>query len=84
MENPGISVGDVVQIDPEHDPVFGACLLTVSEIKSWGVQGYVQLPKHPAAVQAYYRVPFENIARIGVAEWSMAHHGDDEAQGVTG
>ena len=81
MENQGISVGDVVQIDPEHDPVFGACLLIVTEVKGWGVQGYVQLPKHPAAVQAFYRVPFEKIARIGVAEWMLAHHSSGEASG---
>lgn len=64
-----IQVGDVVQIDPAHDPVFGACLLVVTEVKSWGVQGYVPIPKHPSSVEAYYRVPFDKIQRIGTAEW---------------
>ena len=35
--------GDVVQIDPAHDPVFGGAFMVVTEPKSWGAQGYVPM-----------------------------------------
>jgi hypothetical protein len=73
-----IAVGDVVQIDPEHDDVFGACYLTVTELKAWGVQGYVRVPgKGDNGGDAYYRVRFEKIVRIGRSEWRYARHDDD-------
>lgn len=37
----GLQIGDIVQIAPSVE-VFGACMLVVTEVKSWGVQGYVQ------------------------------------------
>ena len=33
------SVGQVVQINPEHDEVFGGCLMVITDPKSWGAQG---------------------------------------------
>ena len=33
--------GDIVQIDPSKE-VFGACMVVVTEVKEWGIQGYVQ------------------------------------------
>jgi hypothetical protein len=61
--------GDIVQIDPAHDPGrFGACLLVVTEVKSWGVQGYVQ--NAGSEGQAYYRVEFDSIESTGgKAQW---------------
>ena len=69
------AVGDVVQIDPEHDPeCFGGSLLIVTEVKSWGVQGYVDIPGEG---QAYYRVAFDKIANTGgKAVWVI---GEDNA-----
>ena len=67
-----IEIGDVVQIDPEHDPTFGGHFLVVTEVKSWGVQGYVTpLPVNRGEPRglAYYRIEFDKIARIGKAEW---------------
>jgi hypothetical protein len=66
-ENP-ISVGDVVQIDPTRDAIFGGHFLVVTEVKSWGVQGYCR-PLDALGGLAYYRVPFEQCVRIGKAEW---------------
>jgi len=64
-----IEVGDVVQIDPEHDPRrFGGCFLVVTELKSFGVQGYVTSCPNDGG-QAFYRVAFDKIVRIGPAEW---------------
>jgi len=65
-----IKVGDVMQIDPAHDEVFGGCLLIVTEVKSWGVQGYVDIPapKDERGL-AFYRCKYENCALVGPAMW---------------
>ena len=66
-----IEVGDVVQIDPTHDPQrFGGCFLVVTEIKSFGVQGYVTPFPNDGGL-AYYRVAFNKIVYIGKAEWAI-------------
>ena len=67
-----VRAGDVVQIDPAHDPRFGGALLVVTEPKSFGVQGYVAVPAAPAGQRAYYRVASERFVRIGTAEWRVA------------
>ena len=57
--------------DPEHDPGrFGGCFLVVTEVKRWGVQGYVT-PLPNEGGQAFYRVAFDKIVRIGRAEWAL-------------
>lgn len=61
--------GDVVQINPEHDTRFGGCFLLITEVKSWGVQGFVQIPTSDGFNRAYYRVPFDQIEHIGTANW---------------
>lgn len=63
-----IEVGDVVQISPDHDELFGGQFLVVTEVKSWGVQGYVDIMEKG---QAFYRVEFPHIVRIGKAEWML-------------
>lgn len=63
--------GSVVQIDPEHDERFGACLMVVTEVKPWGYQGYVKVP---AQGLAFYRVPKEKAVYVGEATWL---HADD-------
>jgi hypothetical protein len=70
----GVPVGpnDVVQIDPEHDDRFGGCFLVVTEVKPWGVQGYVSIPDAGKAARAYYRVKTEHMVLIGPAEWAVA------------
>lgn len=68
-------IGDIIQIDPEHDPIFAACLMIVTEPKSWGAQGYCAAPDSPGPALAYYRLKFENGVRVGKAEWVR----DDEA-----
>lgn len=37
-----LRVGEIVQLDPikTGNKMFAGCLMVVSEIKSWGVQGY--------------------------------------------
>jgi Lar family restriction alleviation protein len=62
--------GDVVQVDPEHDPVFGGAFMQVTEPRSWGAQGFVKVP---GGGFAYYRCPTEMMTRIGRAEWIDEH-----------
>ena len=74
----------VVQIDPAHDECFGACFMVVTEKKSWGVIGYIQVPgKGDKGGQAWYRCPNEAFTVIGNAEWYLPpteevnEHGSD-------
>ena len=60
--------GDVVQIDPSHDTTFGGCFMVVTEVKSWGCQGYVEVP---GKGQAYYRCASENMEYIGESKWAV-------------
>lgn len=62
-------IGDVYQIDPEYDKVFGGCFLTVSEAKKWGVAGYFNIPSGDDAI-AFYRCKYENMVKIGEAQWA--------------
>lgn len=65
-----IEVGDIVQVSPDKE-VFGACLVTVTEVKTWGIQGYVQNAGQEG--QAYIRLKFEDFeATGGKAVWVAA------------
>ena len=57
-----IEIGDIVQVDPTKD-VFGGTMVVVTEIKTWGIQGYVQ----SAGVdgQQYIRLPFADFEKTG-------------------
>jgi len=61
--------GNVVQINPDHDPVFGGTLMVVTEVKSWGAQGFVPVPANPPKM-AYYRCNFEDMEFVGNATWT--------------
>lgn len=65
-----LTIGDVVQIDPAHDDVFGGQFMIVSEPKPWGAQGYVK-PLDNSGGLAYYRCPFDAMVKIGEAEWAQ-------------
>ena len=62
MEN--VNVGDIVQIIDEKNPWF-PCLLIVTEVKKWGIQGYVKTPKHDGL--AFYRVVYGSFKTVGRA-----------------
>jgi len=37
-----VAIGDIVQINPDYkSKCFAGCLLTVTEVKGFGVQGYI-------------------------------------------
>lgn len=64
--------GDVVQLSPDvGNPMFACCFLTVTEPRSWGAQGYVQMTGEngQSGPQAYYRAKWEEMEYVGRAEW---------------
>lgn len=67
---------DIVQVNP-NVPMFGGCMVVVTEVKSWGIQGYVQ--SAGVAGQQYVRKKFDEIERTGgQAVWTPDDGGDDE------
>jgi len=58
-----------VQIDPEHDRIFGGCLMVVTEPKSWGAQGYFLIPGALGA--AYYRCEHDKMTKVGRSHWMI-------------
>lgn len=57
-----VQVNDVVQLVPEHK--WSGCLVTVTEVKTWGIQGFVQIPMKG---QAFIRVNENDYEKIGTA-----------------
>lgn len=59
--------GDIVQVNPNVE-TFGGCMVVVTEIKGWGIQGYVQSAGIPG--QQYIRLKFADIESTGgMAVW---------------
>ena len=78
-----VAPGDIVQIAPEckTNPLFGGCMLVISEVRAWGVQGYVQAlgagSESPGG-QAYIRLTWEKIEHTGGrAVWIIERAGGD-------
>lgn len=64
-----LAAGELVQLNPEtcRNRMFAGCLMTITEPKSWGAQGYVQVTgqdEQPGG-QAYYRANWEEMERTG-------------------
>ena len=69
-----IQIHDIVQVDPSRD-IFGGCMVVVTEIKSWGIQGYVQSAGVPG--QQYIRLKTGQFEPTGGrAVWGIATAGD--------
>lgn len=84
--------GDVVQLDPTQtdNTAFAGCFLTVEEVKTWGIQGFVQAlgeSRDSIGSRAYYRAEWGTFMKIGKAEWvpkePVEDNGDDNAGGKT-
>lgn len=59
---------DVVQLNPEtvKNKMFAGCFLVVTELKNWGVQGYVQAlgqGGQPGGA-AYYRASWDEVVKL--------------------
>lgn len=69
-----VQVGEVVQLSPTAttNKAFAACLMVVTEVKDWGVQGYVQGlgTREEQVGQAYFRAETGTFERtFGRAPW---------------
>lgn len=69
-----LEIGSVVQLSPSvGNPMFACCMLTVTDIREWGVQGFVQSlgeGGEPGG-QAFYRAKWKEIEYVGKAVWSI-------------
>jgi hypothetical protein len=73
--------GDVVQLSPDvGNPMFACCMMTVTEPKPWGAQGYVQMTGENGQLggQAYYRATWDDMEYVGRAEWVVKRGGDED------
>lgn len=73
MNKKGLRAGDLVQLDPvtTKNRMFAGCFMTVTEVKEWGAQGYVQAlgeGGQPGG-QAYYRSKWVDMEYVGHAAW---------------
>lgn len=65
-----VATGDIVQVNPGKE-MFGGCMVVVTEVKPWGIQGYVQSAGVPG--QQYIRLKWEDIEPTGgKAVWTAA------------
>ena len=59
--------GEIVQVSPTVE-TFGGCMVVVTEVKDWGIQGYVQSAGVPG--QQYIRLKAGDFeATGGKAVW---------------
>lgn len=66
-----MNIGDIVQADPEVE-MFGGCMIVVTAVKEWGIQGYVQSAGVPG--QQYIRLKTEQFETTGGrAVWVVGH-----------
>lgn len=75
--------GDLVQLDPERvgNPMLAGCIMVVTELRSWGVIGYVQAfgrDGRPGG-QAHYRAKFDECSWVGKAKWLVGPDERDRA-----
>lgn len=66
MDNLRLKLGDVVQLNENNEPCWVGCFMMVTELKSWGVQGFVSIPKNKTdpALRAYYRAEWQQMEML--------------------
>lgn len=69
-----IQIGWVVQIKPEGE-TFDHCFMVVTEVKSWGLLGYIEPPGQEGVCP--YRVQDGNYSPVGPAEYVRADMFDE-------
>lgn len=66
----------IVQVNPEKE-MFGGCMVVVTEVKPWGIQGYVQ--SAGVSGQQYIRLKHgEYEPTCGMAVWVAGEGGSDD------
>jgi hypothetical protein len=80
MEPMQLEPGMIVQLNPKTtgNPMFRGCLMTVTDPKPWGAQGYVQSlgENQKMGGQAYYRSKWEDMELVGRAVWEIGREPD--------
>ncbi len=73
MKQQNLVPGQLMQLNPKtvKNKMFAACIMVVTEPKSFGAQGYVQgLGENgEPGGQAYYRAKWEEMEDVGMSEW---------------
>ena len=68
-------VGSIVQLNPGtvKNIAFTGTFMVVTEVKDWGVMGYVQSlgTRDKTGGQAYYRAEWDEFELCGKAEWAV-------------
>ncbi len=76
-----IAPGNIIQITDEAHSWYPA-LLIVDEVKSWGVQAYVIIPKtndgSEAPALAYNRLEYGCFDMVGVAQVAVVYERDEK------
>ena len=78
-EASSVKVGSIVHSNPEWaNKAFANQLIIVTEVKAWGIQGYVK-PLEEGNGLAYIRVTWDNIELTGGrAAWVPQEDGEEE------
>lgn len=69
-----VRIGAIVQVDPDESDRYAGQFIIVTEIKEWGIQGYLAVTmEDPDLVRwkgiAYVRMAWDKIWLVGFAEW---------------
>lgn len=59
----------IVQLD-DSNPPFAYCLIVVTDVYSWGIQGYALAPHESSPRLAFVRAKKENYRLVGAA-WKV-------------
>jgi hypothetical protein len=76
MMSKDVQVNDIIQLIEKAQEGWVACLMIVSEVRSWGVLAYTKVP---CGGDAYLRVPFDQFEIVGRA---LLVHPDSLVQNV--
>lgn len=72
MKKRDLELGDIVQLNPDHGK-FPGFLVVVTEVKSWGCQGYLMSAYDFVACKflgrAFVRPRFEDFEYVGKIVW---------------
>ena len=75
-------VGDIFQINPEKNKRYGGCFIVATEIKEWGIQGYLCMDIPDENVVrfkglAFFRPKWDEIEFVGKAKWYPERETDE-------
>lgn len=74
-KNEKLKSGHIVQINPKVK-IFGACLMIVEEVKSFGIQGVVLVPARNGPHAAHFRAEWADFEWVGTCAWELKPEGE--------